>query len=174
MNITRTRKLAYTGLCIAIGLILPQFIKFIPVSNPGAIILPMHIPVLLCGLISGPIYGVAAGAILPLLASALTGRPVIFPTGISMVFELAAYGGLAGLLYRFTKGKIYFALIGAMIGGRIVMGMANTVLYSFTDTAYGMELFIFASFVTALPGIIIQIILIPAIIYTLRKSRLME
>lgn len=174
MRITHTRKLTYTGLCIAIGLALPQFIKVIPVSNPGAILLPMHIPVLLCGFISGPIYGAVSGVVLPLLASALTGRPAIFPTGISMMFELAAYGGLAGLLYRITKGKIYPALVGAMLGGRIVMGIANTILYSFTDKAYGMEAFISASFITALPGIIAQIILIPAIVYTLRKSRLIE
>lgn len=174
MRISRTRKLTYTGLCIAIGLILPQFIKVIPVSNPGAILLPMHIPVLLSGFLSGPIYGAVSGIILPLLASVLTGRPAMFPTGISMMFELVAYAGLAGLIYRITKGKVYPSLIGAMIGGRIVMGIANTILFSFTDKAYGMEAFISASFITALPGIIAQIILIPAIVYALRKAGLAE
>ncbi|MCB2308928.1 ECF transporter S component [Clostridium estertheticum] len=174
MKINRTRKLAYTGLCIAIGLLLPQFVKIIPVSNPGAIFLPMHIPVLICGFLCGFPYGAVCGVILPILAYALTGRPAIFPTAISMMFELYAYGALSALLYRYTKGKIYPTLIGAMLGGRIVLGIVNTIFFSFTDKTYGMVAFISVSFVTALPGIIIQIALIPTIIYALKKSRLMS
>jgi hypothetical protein len=172
MRINRTQKLIYTGLCIGIGLILPQFVKIIPVSNPGAILLPMHITVLLCGFICGWPYGAFCGLILPLLASVLTGKPPLFPTGISMMFELGAYGALTGVIYLYTKGKIYPSLIGAMLGGRIVMGVVNTILFSFTDKAYGMAVFITGAFVTALPGIIIQIILIPIIVNNLKKSKL--
>lgn len=167
------RKLVYTGLFMAIGLILPMFVKFIPVSNPGAIFLPMHIPVLLCGFICGIYYGAVCGMILPLLSFCITGIPPIFPVGISMVFELCAYGTLAGLLYKLTKGKIYLTLIGAMIGGRIVMGIANVIIFGLADKAYGTAAFISGAFITALPGIIIQIILIPVIVKAMKKSRLM-
>lgn len=171
MKIKSTRRLVYTSLCIAIGMILPQFIKTIPMANPGAIFLPMHIPVLLCGFLCGAPCGAVCGIILPLLNGSLTGRPVLFPVGVSMMFELCTYGALAGLFYRFTKGKIYPTLIGAMLGGRLVLGIVNTIIFSFADKKYGMMAFIYGSTITALPGIIIQIILIPAIVYAMKKNR---
>jgi len=164
------RNIVFTALCIAIGLLLPQVIKVIPVMNIGAVLLPMHIPVLICGMLSGWRFGAICGAILPLLAFVLTGTPPIFPIGISMVFELATYGLLTGLLYELTKGKIYLSLIGAMVGGRIVMGIANTILFNFAGNSFGWMAFISGAFITALPGIIIQLIIIPVIIMTLEKN----
>lgn len=173
MRNDRIRKIVFTGLCIAIGLVLVQVIKFIPIPWPGAVLLPMHIPVLICGFLCGRAYGALAGFLLPLIAFVLTGMPPIFPTGISMMLELATYGFLTATLYHVTKGKILISLIGAMIGGRIVMGIVNVILFNFTDNAYGIAVFISAAFVTALPGIIIQLILIPAIIQGLKRAKLM-
>jgi thiamine transporter ThiT len=79
---------------VALGLILPFFTGQIP--KVGSMMLPMHIPVLLCGLICGWKYGLMAGAVLPLLRSALFGMPPLFPTAAAMAFELAAYGFLSG------------------------------------------------------------------------------
>ncbi|KGR77637.1 ECF transporter S component [Ureibacillus manganicus] len=164
------RNIVFTSLCIAIGLLLPQFIKIIPVMNIGAVLLPMHIPVLICGILCGWRFGVICGATLPILAYVLTGMPPIFPIGISMMFELATYGLLTGLLYELTKGKIYISLIGAMIGGRLVMGIANTILFNFAGNAFGWMAFISSAFITALPGIIIQLIIIPVIIMALQRN----
>lgn len=168
----RTKHLVNTALCIAIGLLLPQVVKMLPVANPGAVFLPMHIPVLICGFVSGAKYGFLAGAILPPLAFALTGMPPIFPTGVSMMAELGAYGALTGLLYRYTKGKVFVSLIGAMIGGRIVYGLIHSILFRFADQAFGIAAFVSGAFVTAFPGIVIQLILIPAVVYALKKSKI--
>ena len=172
MKNNQTRNLVFTALCIAIGLLLPQIVNVIPISYPGSILLPMHIPVLICGFVCGARYGALSGAILPLLAFALTGMPPIFPTGVSMMVELATYGMLTGLLYKYSNGKIFLSLIGAMIGGRIVYGLVNTILFSIADQPFGIAIFISGAFVTALPGIIIQLIFIPSIIYALKRTNI--
>lgn len=173
MRRSTTRNIVFTALCIAIGLILPRLVNMIPVAYPGSVLLPMHIPVLVCGFLCGWRYGAISGLILPILASALTGMPPLFPTAVSMSVELAAYGLLTGLLYQITNGRIFISLIGAMIGGRIVMGLANTLLFGLADNAYGFAVFISGAFVTAFPGIIIQLILVPIIIQAFRRAKVM-
>jgi hypothetical protein len=172
MRNTKLRNIIFTALCIVIGLILAQVVKTIPIPYPGAVLLPMHIPVLICGFLCGWAYGALSGLMLPLIGFVLTGMPPIFPTGISMMLELAAYGALTAVLYRYTKGKVLISLIGAMIGGRAVMAAVNTILFSFTDSVYGWSLFISSAFFTALPGIIFQIILIPIIVLSLKRAKL--
>lgn len=172
MRNTKLRNILFTALCIAIGLILSQVVKMIPISYPGAVLLPMHIPVLICGFLCGWAYGAISGLTLPLIAFVLTGMPPIFPTGISMMLELATYGAFTALIYHFTNGKVVISLIGAMISGRVVMAAANTILFTFTDNIYGWSLFISSAFFTALPGIIIQVILIPLIVLSLKRAKL--
>lgn len=173
MRSTTTRNIVFTALCIAIGLLLPQLVKFIPIAYPGAVLLPMHIPVLICGFLCGWRFGAIAGLLTPLIASLLTGMPPLFPTAVSMMIELAAYGILTGLLYKYTKGKIFITLVGAMLGGRIVLGVVNAFLFNLADNAYGLGLFVSGAFVTALPGIIIQLILVPIIIRSLQRAKVM-
>lgn len=173
MRSTTTRNIIFTALCIAIGLLLPQLVKFVPIAYPGAVLLPMHIPVLVCGFLCGWRFGAVAGILTPIIASLLTGMPPLFPTAVSMMAELAAYGMLTGLLYKLTNGKILISLVGAMLGGRIVLGIVNAVLFSMVDNAYGLALFLSGAFVTALPGIIIQLILVPIIIRSLQRANMM-
>lgn len=172
MRSTTTRNIIFTALCIAIGLLLPQLVKFVPVPYPGAVLLPMHIPVLVCGFLCGWRFGAVSGIVTPLLASLLTGMPPLFPNAVSMMFELATYGLLTGLLYKLTNRKIFLTLIGAMLGGRIVLGLVNALLFSIADNVYGLAIFISGAFITALPGIIIQLILVPIIIRSLERAKL--
>lgn len=174
MDSNRVTKLVFTSLCIAIGLLLPKFINLIPIAYPGAVFLPMHIPVLLCGFICGLPYGIVCGLITPLLSFIITGMPPIFPIGISMAFELATYGALVAMMYHLTGGKIFSSLIVAMIGGRIVLGLVNMVLFQFTDHTYGVTIFVTSAFITALPGIVIQLIIIPIIIRALKHAKIIQ
>ncbi|MDR2571987.1 MAG: ECF transporter S component [Oscillospiraceae bacterium] len=169
-----TKKLVLTALFIAIGIVLP--IAFHSVLNAGRIFLPMHIPILICGLIVGFPYGLACGIITPLLSSLLTGMPmpIILP---SMVFELAAYGTVSSLLIRYIAvknlyAKIYISLIGAMLFGRIFFGVLNALILNVGN--YSMDIWLTTAFVTALPGVVIQITVIPAIIVALQKTKLIE
>lgn len=161
------KNLVLTALFIALGLVFPSLFH---VFGAGTVFLPMHIPVLLCGFVCGPLFGAVCGLIVPLLSSLTSGMPPIFPTAVAMMAELCAYGALTGFFYK--RWNVYISLIGAMLGGRIVSGVANAILYSIAGKPYGFSIFLTGAFVTALPGIIIQIVAVPAVILILQKARL--
>lgn len=168
------KKTIYAALCVALGVILP--IAFHSIPNAGSIILPMHIPVLICGLICGWPFGLACGILAPLLSSLITGMPPIAYVP-SMLCELAVYGLITGLLFKFihTKKTIadtYISLVGAMIAGRIVYGILNALIFSVGK--YSMSIWLTSAFVTSIPGIIIQLIIIPVLIVALEKAKLTE
>ena len=171
-SMTNTKRLILAGLCVALGIVLP--VAFHSVANAGSIFLPMHIPVLLCGLICGWPYGLACGVLAPLLSSLITGMPpmAFLP---SMLCELAVYGFVSGLLMRYVKtGKLladlYLSLVGAMLLGRLVLGLFNAVLFRAGE--YSVALWTTSAFVTALPGIVIQLAVIPVLVFALKKSKL--
>ena len=153
---------AMSGLFLAMALLLP----FITASDPklGSVFLPMHIPVMLCGFICGPFWGLVIGAVAPLLRSMLFSAPILYPSAVIMCAELATYGLICGLLQKHLHGKLiptYAALIGAMVGGRIVWGIASFVIQRSLGNPFGWQAFFGTAFVTAIPGIILQLVIVP-------------
>lgn len=143
---------------------------------------PMHIPVLICGFICGWKYGVIVGFIVPLLRSFIFGMPTLYPAAISMAFELATYGLISGVLYLILNKpnknfylSLYITLIISMISGRIVWGLIRFIL-SLADNSlvFSFEMFMSGAFLTAWPGIILQLVLVPTIIITLKKANLIK
>ena len=166
------RKLVAAAVCLALCLVLPFLTGQIP--QIGSALSPMHIPVLLCGFICGPWYALAVGFIAPALRFVLFGMPPIYPTGLAMCFELAAYGVLTGLLYRALPkktGNIYLALIAAMLGGRIVWGAARAVMSGVGDHSFTWAAFLAGAFTNAIPGIVLHIVIIPPIVLALRRAK---
>lgn len=167
----QTRLSVLAGLFIALGLVLPFFTAQVPTI--GRALLPMHIPVLLAGFVIGPCFGLVVGLITPLLRSVLLGTPPLFPTAVAMTFELAAYGFLAGFLSELLpkkKGSVLLALIGSMLGGRVIWGIATLVLLGLGGGAFSWRAFIAGAFANAIPGIILQLVLIPAIVLTINRE----
>lgn len=174
MNSTQLRKLTYSALYMAIALILPFVTGQIP--EIGAMLCPMHIPALLCGFMCGWPWGVAVGFISPLLRSVMFGMPAMFPAAIAMAFELAVYGGMAGLLYsRLPRKKwmIYAALLISMIAGRVVWGAVQALLAGLSGNSFTWTLFLTGAVINAIPGIIMQLALIPVLVITMDKAGLM-
>ena len=101
--------------------------------------------------------------------SVLTGMPPIFPVGISMVFELATYGIVSGLIATKLKKNIYMTLIPAMLAGRIISGLVNFILFKAMGNSYTVAMFLSAAFVTALWGIVIQLIFIPLLVEGIKR-----
>ncbi len=162
------KKMTITSLCIGLGLILPSALHMIP--NAGSIFLPMHIPILLCGLLCGPIYGGFAGIITPFLSSTLTSMPPA-PILPGMMCELFTYGLVSGLACRYiqTKNKmlnIYLSLMISMICGRLMLGMLNSLIFMVGN--YSLQIFLTTSFIRAIPGIVIQLAFLPSIVYLLK------
>lgn len=160
------KKLTLSAFFLALGMVLPFLTGQIP--QIGSMLSPMHFPAFLCGMICGWQYGAIIGFIMPLLRFALFNMPPIFPTGIAMAFELATYGSISGLLLKkdvTNIKKIYFALIIAMIVGRISWGIVSYIL-----TQISLEIFITSGFISAIPGIIIQLLTIPFIVKIVSKQ----
>ena len=153
------------------ALLLPFVTAQIP--SIGSMLLPMHIPVLLCGFLCGWPFGLLVGAVTPLLRSVLFGMPPMMPTAVAMAFELSAYGAAAGLLMTKlpkTYAGALAALIASMLAGRVVWGFASFLLYTLMGSSFTWQLFFAGAFVKALPGIVVQIALIPALAAALWKA----
>lgn len=165
------KNLCLSAVCLALCMILPFLTGQIP--QIGGALSPMHIPVLMCGLLCGWPYGLLIGFIAPLLRFALFGMPPLMPTGLAMMFELAAYGALSGLLLKLLPNKIsclYVSLIGAMLGGRVIWGIARFVLGLAVGPAFTLSAFLLGAFVNAVPGIICHILLIPPVVIGVQRA----
>ena len=163
------------ALCLAIALLLPFLTG--QIKEIGNMLCPMHIPVLLCAFLCNWKWSGAVGLTAPLLRSSIWGMPPMGPIAIGMTFELAAYGIIASVVYRKLPGKawsVYAALIIAMIGGRIVWGIVSMFLYGAANTAFTWQMFIAGAFINAIPGIVIQIVLIPVIVFALEKAGVVQ
>lgn len=171
---TSTRKLTLSALFLALGLVLPLITGQIP--QIGKMLLPMHIPVLLCGLACGWPYGLVCGLLGPVLSGVLTGMPspAVLP---GMMVECGVYGLVSGLMMQAVHTKklyadLYISQITAMLLGRILSGVCKALIFApatFTVAAWATT-----SFVTGLPGIVIQLVLLPTLVVALTKARLLR
>ena len=171
MQMTPVKKLVFTAACIALCVVLPMAFHAIP--NGGTIFLPMHIPVLLCGLICGWPYGGVCGLVGPLISSLITGMPpaAMLP---SMMVECCTYGVISGLLMRFVRTKytvadLYISLIAAMAAGRIIAGLAKAWIFTPGISPFA---WVTTSLVSGIPGIAIQLVLMPAVVFALTRAKL--
>lgn len=163
----------YAAMCLALAMVLPLLTG--QIQQIGNMLCPMHIPVLLCGMLCGWHWGLLIGFAAPFLRFLIFSMPPLFPIGTAMAFELAAYGALAGILYKALPkkaGYTYLSLIGAMLGGRIVWGAARLTLAGLSGSDFPLSAFISGAITTALPGIALQIVLIPLAVLALRRARL--
>ncbi|HHT96063.1 MAG TPA: ECF transporter S component [Clostridia bacterium] len=170
------KNIALTGMFIALGIVLPFLTGQIP--EIGSMLLPMHIPIMLCGLVLGWKYGAIAGFITPLLRSLIFGMPPLYPAAIAMAFELAVYGLVIGLIFSKVKWKciytILFSLAVSMIAGRIVWGLAMYVLLAIGGGSFTFAMFLAGAFVNAVPGIVLQFVLIPTVMLLLNRAGVVQ
>lgn len=171
-KMTAVKKSILTAVCIALAVVLPQAFHAIP--NAGSIYCPMHIPVLLCGLLCGWHYGAVCGLAAPLLSSLFTGMPIAAKLP-PMMLECAVYAIAAGLMMKWISTKklyadLYISLITAMLSGRMIAGIAKALIFARGD--FAIAAWATSNFVTALPGIIIQLAFIPTIVFALMKANL--
>lgn len=168
--------LTLSAMFMAIGLVLPFLTG--QIKQIGSMLLPMHIPVFLCGLICGWQYGLIVGFILPILRAMVFGMPILFPTAIAMAFELATYGAVVGWLYSHSRWQcviaLYRCMIIAMLAGRLVWGVVQVVLLGINGNGFTWQMFITGALLNAIPGIILQLILIPAIMVALNRTGLVR
>lgn len=163
------------ALFLALAYVLPFLTGQIP--EIGSMLCPMHIPVLLCGFICGWPWGLAVGFAAPLLRSVTLGMPMIFPQAVCMAFELATYGAVAGMMHKLLprkKAYIYGSLLTAMIAGRLVWGAAMFVCMGIKGGSFTLAAFLAGAVSNAVPGIVVQIVLIPVIVMLLDSVKILK
>ena len=170
----RVLKMVLSAFFLALAYVMPFLTGQIP--EVGAKLCPLHIPVLLCGLVCGSLYGCLCGVIGPVLASVITGMPGPAML-VSMVPELMAYGLVTGLMMKLVKTRnlyadLYVSLATAMVAGRIVGGIAKALFFTGTGEAFTLAIWASSYFVATLPGIVAHLIVIPLLVVTLMKARL--
>lgn len=168
---TRTLRLVYASVCLALALVLPFLTAQIP--TVGAMLSPMHIPVFLCGFLCGAPYAAAVGLTAPFLRHILFGMPPLFPGGVAMAAELACYGLVTGLLYRILPKKpvyLYVTLLSAMLAGRCVWGLVRFLIAGFTHGSFPFSAFLAGAVTDALPGIVLHLLLVPFLVLAAEKA----
>lgn len=168
-------KLVLASLFLALAYVMPFLTGQIP--EIGSMLCPMHLPVLLCGFICGWPWGLAVGVIAPLFRSLTLGMPPLFPTALCMAFELAAYGAIAGLMHKLLPKKkpyIYCSLLIAMIAGRLIWGAAMFICVGSGGGNFTFAAFLAGAVTNAILGIILQIILVPAIVMLLDNPKILK
>ena len=169
------KNLVLSALCLAIAIYLPFLTG--QIQTIGNMLCPMHIPVLLCAYMCGWIWAAAVGFVSPFIRYSAFGMPPIMPVGIGMAFEMLTYGQVAGILYKVLPKKtvnIYVSLIISMIAGRIVWGITRLVIAGVVADQFTWQMFVSGAVLTAVPGIILHIILIPIIVIALKKAKLID
>ena len=164
-----------SALFLALAYVMPFLTGQIP--EVGSMLCPLHIPVILCGFVCGWPWGLAVGFIAPLFRALTLGMPPLFPTAVCMAFELAAYGAVAGLMHRILprkKGYIYCSLLTSMLVGRLIWGAAMYVVMGINGGAFTFSAFVAGAFTNAIPGIIVQIVLIPVLVMILDNKKIMK
>lgn len=174
MKASHTKKMVASALLLAIGLALPFLTG--QLAQLGGMLLPLHLPALICGFVCGWSWGLAVGFVLPLFRSLVFGMPPLVPTALAMAFELAAYGGVAGFLYQRLPKKpvnVYIALFAAMLAGRVIWGLVSVPIYRvFTEQSFALSAFWIGGFVKAWPGMLLQAVLVPLIVFALERAKL--
>ena len=172
------KNLVLGALFLALALLLPFLTGQIP--QIGSMISPMHIPVFLAGFVCGAPTAAVVGFVAPLLRSVIFGMPPLL-TAVAMAFELFGYGLVAGLMYgvvfrrRHNLATIYISLITAMLLGRVIWGAAKLVIAGLgASDAFTWAAFLSGAFTTAIPAIVIHLILVPAIVFALQKAKLVD
>lgn len=171
MKLSPIKRLVTTAVCVALCVVLPMVFHAFP--GGGNVFLPMHIPVLLCGLMCSWPYGLACGLLGPALSSLITGMPpaAILP---SMMVECAVYGCVSGAMMEIIRTKkvyldLYISMVIAMLAGRVIAGLAKSLIFTPGVAPFA---WVTTSLVEGIPGIVIQLVLLPTLVFALMKARL--
>ena len=172
MKLSYTKKIVLTAVCTALCVVLPMAFHSFP--NGGSIFLPMHIPVLLCGLMCSWPFGFICGILGPLLSSLITGMPpaAFLPP---MMVECAVYGCVAGVMLELVHTKklyadLYISMGTAMVAGRVVAGLAKAWIFTPGVAPFA---WVTTSLIQGIPGIVIQLVLLPLLVSSLMRAKLL-
>ncbi len=136
----------------------------------GGYLCVMQAPILLCGLLCGPVLGGLAGVAAPFICSLLFNSPAMYPDTYALAVELVFFGVMCGVLYKTMYQNVYVSLLLSMYIGKT----AYEFMMKFLSNAYSAESFLNDVFYGCIPGIIVIIVILPLIAILLDKTGLMR
>jgi len=165
-----SNELITASFILALGVLFPLIFHIFGIAGP--IFLPMHVPVFIAGVLLVPELAILVGVLSPFLSSLLTGMPLLFPIAIIMMFELGAYGWLTSKLIRSYHQKVITSLVIAMVCGRALAALIAYLLVRLFQIELNPLLYIKGAIITGLPGILLQLILLPVLVRAIQKMTL--
>ncbi len=173
MKNTTLRNTVFAAMFLALSFVLPFFTG--QIQQIGSMLLPMHIPIILCSLFCSKEYGLLVGLIAPVMRSAIFNMPPMYPTAIAMSVKLAVLGFLVGFIYEKLKkqniASLYISMVLSILISRLFWAGAMCLLLGTGENGFTLSMFFTMAFVKAFPGIALQLVLVPAIVY-LKESKL--
>ena len=165
--------LTISAMLLALAMFLPFLTGQIP--QFGRMLSPLHIPAMLAGFILPLPWAVPLAFIIPIVRSLIFSMPPMVPMAVTMAFELATYALVIGLIYK-RPAKSYFsiliALIPALVIGRIVYALVFFIVMSLTAGTFNLSAVISGLTVEGLPGVIVQLLIVPPIVLAVEKAGL--
>ena len=178
-NTFNTLNIVTTAMLAAMAVILGSIVHMLSGGDMtiASLFSPMHFPVLLAGILCGPWLGLICGAVTPWISFLANGRPP-FPNGLLPIFfELAVYGFMTGMMRRvflknpkINKFASILALVIAMVAGRLANAFVGAFFVSSQNYFVALFVKFGENFAKTWAAIIIQLVLIPAILFALQKS----
>ena len=162
------RKLCTAAFLMAVGVLLPQAFHLIGGSAGGSIFLPMHIPVLISGLLLGPFYGAVVGIFTPAVSFLFTAMPPAAKLPF-MIMELFAYGVISGFLAKKLRFRLYPALCLTMVSGRLVYALALWVAGMLLSISVPPVVSVWTAFITGIPGMVLQLVAVPVLVNQMKR-----
>lgn len=171
------RTVATAALVCALSVLVPQVFHLLGGKPLGNAFLPMHLPVLLGGYLLNPAAAMLCGMLSPILGFLLTGMPAV-PRLFFMIFELGAYGLFTSLFARKCRLPVFLSLPLSMLAGRIVYFLsllfALRVLHLELAGAPSASAALISAVATGVPGILLQLAAVPALLTAMRKAKVIH
>jgi len=161
------RDLAIGGLFGAVGVALPIVFHLVGL---GKAFLPMHLPVLVCGLLISPTVSFAVGAVTPVVSSALTGMPPLVPTGLMMTLEVGTLAAAAGVCRGKLRLPVIVSILLAMVAARLIGGLELAAIAPLMGLKWSIPVYVTQSVVVSLPGIVLQLIAAPLAVAAIDRA----
>lgn len=166
MQESELKQIPLSALFIASGIVLPPVFHL---AGLGATFLPMFLPVLLGGMVLTWRFALLTAVLTPLASWLLTGMPPVVPPVLPvMLVELSVAALLCSVIRVHLRKSVWLALVTAILADRLVLFLIVKVMAPLLG--WNHPLFSISIVISGLPGIVLQLIIIPWVMKMIKSK----